>query len=615
MAVAGTVQEGLEIIAHRAADALDVSSCIVYEYEAWTDAILARAAFERTPTGWNGLNEPFPVGPDRSPWHSLLNGEAVHERISDPGLTTASRALMERWGHKTCFTVPLVVRSCLVGALGFYDREEERSFDGEELSLIDSLAAIAGQAIHSAQLLRQMEERHTRLVSLLEAARAITSSLDVDEVLKTVGEHAMAALGCDACEMIPGEQREGRHKAVLWTADENQVVQQRCEDPRLSPEVKADMLGRHQRSRLVVPIPFGNSRLGTMVLSDSTKDRFFSEVDIDLARGLAEQAALAINNARRHKELRDVQLAGLINLVGALGAKEPYTQGHAARVAHYVTLIGTRLGWSDELIGRAEEAAIMHDVGKLAVSDSVLLKPGPLSDAEWKVMRTHPETSEEILRRMMPEDMLRAIRGHHERYDGGGYPDGLRGKEIPLVARAICVADCYDAMSFRRPYRRPLSYRECRGQLMQGRGSQFDPLMVDAMLAVLDDLEQRRDYCHGPPAPAPRRRGAGGGPPHPHPPPRRPPPARGRAAWAASAAGVGGGAYAAAPRQVLQRPAVGVSQIAQPSGEPRVEVGYVLGRFHIWDIIPNMGFLNRPKQKAPDRSGAFARSSRWSASD
>jgi len=110
---------------------------------------------------------------------------------------------------------------------------------------------------------------------------------------------------------------------------------------------------------------------------------------------------MAINNARQFRGLRDVHAAALRALIGALGAKEPYTQGHAARVAQYLVLLGLKLGWPDDMVKRAEEAAYLHDIGKLAVSDTILLKPGPLSEREWTVMRAHPETSEEILRPMI----------------------------------------------------------------------------------------------------------------------------------------------------------------------------------------------------------------------
>jgi diguanylate cyclase (GGDEF)-like protein len=263
----------------------------------------------------------------------------------------------------------------------------------------------------------------------------------------------------------------------------------------MPPAARTHMEALGEKSRLIVPVVFGKSPLGMMVVSETTKERSFSAADIDFALGLAHQAGVAIHNARQYQELRRNHVAGLRALVSALGAKERYTQGHAARVATYVALMGEKLGWSAEMLQRAEEASVMHDIGKLAISDNILLKPGPLSEQEWAVVRAHPETSEQILRPLVDEHILAAIRCHHENYDGSGYPDGLKGDEIPPIARAIRVADAYDAMSFRRPYRRSLTYRECRRELERGRGSQFDPEMFDALLAVAEDIRRRRKYC------------------------------------------------------------------------------------------------------------------------
>ena len=468
---------------------------VAYECRAARSYALPRAVFEEEPSGWDGLNKPLPLTRYDGEWRSLSAREPLLERISDPGLSGAARATMETWGERTCLTVPLLAGSHLVGLLAFYDQDQERCFTRDELAFAAGLGTLAAQAIDASQSQSRIQDRHSRLTALLKANRAISASLDVDEILETLGKHAVAALDCDSCDMYSAQ--EARDETVdPFSADGRlQVLQQRLADADLAAEVRAEMTARGQRSRLVIPLSVGRTRLGTVVLSDKRDERVFSEADVDVARGMAEQAALAINNARRHKELRDMQLASLGTLVGALGAKEPYTQGHAARVAQYVALIGAKLGWHEDSIGRAEEAAIMHDVGKLAVSDSILLKPGPLSEGEWKIMRAHPEMSEEILHSMMQPDLLLAIRHHHERYDGKGYPDGLAREAIPLFARAICVADAYDAMSFRRPYRHPLSYSECRAALIADRGSQFDPRMVDALLSVLDDLARRREYC------------------------------------------------------------------------------------------------------------------------
>ena len=153
---------------------------------------------------------------------------------------------------------------------------------------------------------------------------------------------------------------------------------------------------------------------------------------------------------------------------------------------------GRELGWPDERLEEVENVAFLHDLGKIGVSDRVLLKAGPLTSEEWELMRQHPGISAEIVRPLFDEALVAGVRHHHERFDGKGYPDSLAGEEIPLIARAMCVVDCYDAMSSHRPYRRALSYDQCLAELKRCAGAQFDPAMVTAFRAVLQRLQRRR---------------------------------------------------------------------------------------------------------------------------
>ena len=162
--------------------------------------------------------------------------------------------------------------------------------------------------------------------------------------------------------------------------------------------------------------------------------------------------------------------------------------GHAGRVAAYMALLGTELGWPAERLEAVQNVAFLHDIGKIGVSDRVLLKAGPLTSEEWELIRQHPGISAEIVRPLFDEELVAAVRHHHERFDGGGYPDGLAGEAIPLLARAMCVVDCYDAMSCERPYRQALSYRQCLAELQRCAGTQFDPAMVEAFRRALRRL-------------------------------------------------------------------------------------------------------------------------------
>ena len=219
----------------------------------------------------------------------------------------------------------------------------------------------------------------------------------------------------------------------------------------------------------------------------------FASVDRHLLERVGTHLSLAINNARLYDEIKRMHLGNLKALSSALNAKDYYTLGHAARVGAYMVLLGHELGWPEETVHQVEEAAYLHDIGKIGVSDRVLLKPSGLNSREWELMRQHPIFSADILRPLFADDLVLGVRHHHEHWDGTGYPDGLAGADIPLVARAMCVADSYDAMSFRRPYRQALPYHEALLELDRCSATQFDPEIVAAFKRVLARLQEQRN--------------------------------------------------------------------------------------------------------------------------
>lgn len=175
----------------------------------------------------------------------------------------------------------------------------------------------------------------------------------------------------------------------------------------------------------------------------------------------------------------------LVALVTALDARERDTQLHSLRVRAYAVLLGQQLGLTPNQLAILGEAALLHDVGKIGVPDAILLKPDGLTPKERKVVEKHPITGERILRDVpFLQEAARIVYAHHERYDGGGYPEGLAGDEIPLGARIFAVVDTFDALRSARPYKPALSYEKAARTIQEGSGTQFDPRVVEAFLAV-----------------------------------------------------------------------------------------------------------------------------------
>ena len=175
-------------------------------------------------------------------------------------------------------------------------------------------------------------------------------------------------------------------------------------------------------------------------------------------------------------------------LAEAIDAKDTYTNGHSSRVAEYSRMIASRAGYSDDERREIYMMGLLHDVGKIGVPDEVINKPGKLSDEEFELIKRHPVIGSRILKSIKERPKLATgARWHHERYGGGGYPDGLSGMDIPEEARIIAVADAYDAMTSRRSYRNVLPQETVRDEIERGKGTQFDPRFADIMLQIIDE--------------------------------------------------------------------------------------------------------------------------------
>jgi HD-GYP domain-containing protein (c-di-GMP phosphodiesterase class II) len=187
------------------------------------------------------------------------------------------------------------------------------------------------------------------------------------------------------------------------------------------------------------------------------------------------------------RQNQELFLETIRTLAAAIDAKDPYTRGHSERVSSYSMAISRHLGLSQDEVFRVHIAAILHDVGKLGIRESILNKPGGLSDDEFEIMRQHPAIGAQIMSPIrMLKDIIPGIRNHHETWDGTGYPDHLEGEEIPMVARIIGVADTFDAMTTTRPYQQAMTLEYVLNKMRSMSGSRFDPGVIDAFMAAVE---------------------------------------------------------------------------------------------------------------------------------
>lgn len=230
---------------------------------------------------------------------------------------------------------------------------------------------------------------------------------------------------------------------------------------------------------LMVGVRHQGELYGWIGLTAFNIQEIFRQGELRMLKSLAEQLAIVIANTDLYINLEHFTESMVRSLVHAIEAKDPYTRGHSERVHHFTMLMAKQLRMKDEHFETLKWASILHDVGKIGISEQILLKPGKLTDEEFGFIKAHPEKGGRILQPVAQlANSLSGIIHHHERYDGKGYPDGLRGEEIPLSARIISVADTFDAITSNRTYRKGKSPQEALKIIQSVAGSQLDPKIV-----------------------------------------------------------------------------------------------------------------------------------------
>jgi putative nucleotidyltransferase with HDIG domain len=238
---------------------------------------------------------------------------------------------------------------------------------------------------------------------------------------------------------------------------------------------------------MLVPLMIRDRIFGSLIVTATDPLKRFSEKDLYYLSFMTNKAAYAIENLALYENIYDNLFATLYAFVKAIEARDPYTEQHSNRVTSLAVAIAKAMGLSPEEVDILNVAGRLHDIGKIGIRDEILLKPGRLTKDEYDIIKLHPVIGADIVAQMGLWDREKQIiRVHHERFDGGGYPDGLVGEEIPLLGRILSVADVYDAIASDRAYRSAMSEEKILGIMYGGAGSQFDPKVIEVFRGLYD---------------------------------------------------------------------------------------------------------------------------------
>jgi response regulator RpfG family c-di-GMP phosphodiesterase len=234
---------------------------------------------------------------------------------------------------------------------------------------------------------------------------------------------------------------------------------------------------------IAIPLKIRSRVFGMLTSIIDNEDKYFSEKDIYYLNFLVDKASSSIENLALYENIYENLFSTLYAFVEAIEARDPYTKQHSASVSRYAISIARKNGCSQEEIAKLNISGNLHDIGKIGIPDNILLKPGQLTDVEYKIIKKHPVIGSNIIGHLgMWTDEQDIIRHHHERFDGKGYPDNLKGEDIPFLARILSVADVYDALTTDRSYRQKMSNDDAAEIIKENSGSQFDPTIVDVFL-------------------------------------------------------------------------------------------------------------------------------------
>lgn len=445
---------------------------------------------------------------------SIKNGlPVIVENIEEDSLTEPWHDKLLAFGFRTMAAFPLVHRGKAFATFLLYS-DKEGFFSPERVDFFHSYANLSAASLTNARLFAEKERHIEKLIALRNIDMAITSSLDVRVTFNVILDNVTSQLDVDAADIL----LLNPHTQVLEHAANRGFRTRRIKDCNV--KIGEGVAGRAVLERRTIQISNLQEADDTFTRREISMEEDFvtyfcvplitkghvqGVLEIfhrepfrpengwmDFLEALAGQAAIAIDNAALFNDLNkaniEMAMAYESTIEGwarALDYRDRETEGHSRRVTDMTVRIASEMGLNDALLSHIRRGALLHDIGKLGVPDHVLFKPGKLEGEEWGIMKKHPELAYKLL---APISYLRPAISipycHHERWDGTGYPRGLKGEEIPLEARIFALVDVWDALSSNRPYRKAWPKEKILSYLREEAGRHFDPQVVEVFFRL-----------------------------------------------------------------------------------------------------------------------------------
>jgi HD-GYP domain-containing protein (c-di-GMP phosphodiesterase class II) len=500
----------LSSVCYETAHALSVPAAAVHLYDPTSKTLTIVADFG-LPQVFEENNRRIPLTAYPAEFSPMLDTPVVIPDVQNAkGLPNWE--LMTSLDFCTIAQVKIKNKDTFIGSISIYSISKIRNFTNDEISLLEGLSNQAAQAITNAHLFETTERKLSNIKALHTIDSAIANSMDIQLTLNVVAEETINQLGVDAVDILLFKPESNLLESVISKGFHTSAMQ------KVSLSVGKGIAGyiatnlervfipdiaTYQDEKFKIPAFLDEDFVSYIGIPLYAKSHLIGIMEIFHRTGLepdvewfafletlAGQAAIAIDNSKSFEELQisnaklvmsyDATIEGWSR---AMDLRDKETEGHTRRVTELTITLARKIGIGDDQLVHIKRGALLHDMGKLGIPDSILLKPGPLTQEEWDIMHKHPNYAFEML--MSIEYLRPALEipyCHHEKWDGSGYPRGLKGEAIPLAARIFAVIDVWDALTSDRPYRKAWGPEQALKYIQENSSTHFDPQVVDVFM-------------------------------------------------------------------------------------------------------------------------------------